>query len=91
MRSLVFALLVAAATPLLLVACGDKTVVTDRHIRMATEKCEVNGGVQQFDQAGTTALTESCGYKCSRRTGVYAYSASFSCKNGAKFDLTWQE
>jgi len=75
----------------ILSACGDSSVVTDRHIRMAAEKCEPNGGVQQVEQASATAQTEGCGYRCSRRTGVINYKAAVSCKNGAKFDLTWQE
>lgn len=90
MRSLIVTLLVSSCAALMLGGC-DNSAVTDHHIRMATEKCDVNGGVKQVEQATSKPLYESCGYRCSRRTGVYEYEAAFSCKNGARFDLTWQE
>ncbi|MBU9200291.1 hypothetical protein KTD31_02770 [Burkholderia multivorans] len=82
--------LAALFVPLLLAACA-KQAVTDHHIQMASDKCDANGGLQAFEQASLSPETESCGYKCSRRTGRYEYQATFSCKNGAKFDLTWTE
>ncbi|KVP17237.1 hypothetical protein [Burkholderia ubonensis] len=74
-----------------LVACGNNGTVTDRHIAMATEKCAVNGGLAVVEQAERSRMYESCGYRCSRVTGQFKYSATFSCKNGAKFDLSWEE
>jgi hypothetical protein len=74
-----------------LAACDSNGPVTDRHIAMATEKCAVNGGLNSVQQASTSKETESCGYKCSRATGRYEYSAAFSCKNGASFNLKWTE
>ncbi|KVP75405.1 hypothetical protein WJ96_06680 [Burkholderia ubonensis] len=74
-----------------LVACGDNGPVTERHIAMATERCAVNGGLAAVVQADRSKMFESCGYRCSRATGQYKYEATFSCKNGAKFDLSWEE
>ncbi|HDR9103711.1 hypothetical protein [Paraburkholderia sp. A3RO-2L] len=85
------AVLAAVLSSMLLMACSERKVVTDHHIQMATEKCSVNEGLKEFEQASVSPETESCGYKCSRRTGRYAYEATFSCKNGAKFDLSWTE
>lgn len=86
--SVVAALLVS----LVLTACGNEGgPVTERHISMANEKCEVNGGLSQVERADKSRVFESCGYRCSRATNQSEYRDVFSCKNGARFDLTWQE
>lgn len=82
----------AMLIPLMLAACGSEgEPVTARHISMATEKCEVNGGLSQVERAEKSRVFESCGYRCSRATSQHEYRDVFSCKNGARFDLTWQE
>jgi hypothetical protein len=91
MRSRIASLFIAVAAALLLSACSDNVVVTDHHIRMAMEKCDANGGLKQVEQASAQALYENCGYRCTRKTDVALYKATFSCKNAAKFDLSWQE
>jgi hypothetical protein len=85
------ALYVVLCGSLGLAACGNSGPVTEQHIAMATQKCEVNDGLRQVELAGRTRETESCGYRCSRATGKYEYTETFSCKNGARFDLTWTE
>lgn len=86
------ALYVALIGSLCLAACGAQPQpVTDRHIAVATEKCAVNGGLSVVEQASKARAYENCGYRCSRATGQIEYKATFSCKNGAKFELTWQE
>jgi hypothetical protein len=91
MRSLVLSLMLAVCSSSLLVACDDDNAVTARHIEVATDKCAPNDGLKQVESASTSRVIESCGYKCSRATGEHKYTETFSCKNGAKFDLTWQE
>lgn len=86
------ALYAALCGSLGLMACGGNSQsVTDRHIAVATERCVVNGGLSVVEQASKARAYENCGYRCSRATGQFEYKATFSCKNGAKFDLTWQE
>ena len=91
MRSLTIAFLTAILAPLFVVGCNGDNVVTDQHIQMATEKCQVNGGLSQVDSAQATRMYENCGYRSSRKTDMYEYRATFACKNGAKFDLTWSK
>ena len=91
MRSLTIALLIAVLTPFFVVACTGDNIVTDHHIQMATERCSANGGLSQVDSAQAKPVYDGCGYRCSRKSGVYEYQAAFSCKNGAKFDITWKE
>jgi hypothetical protein len=91
MRSLVFAFLVSCSLPLAVLGCSNGNAVTSQHIALASDKCAANGGLKQVERADATRMSESCGYKCSRYTGQIEYEAQFSCKNGAHFDLTWQE
>jgi hypothetical protein len=90
MRSFSRVLLIPAILLPLLTACGEATVMP-QHVHMATEKCEANGGWSRIDQAHVAPEFENCGARCTRRLSTSQYAAAVSCKNGAKFDLTWQE
>lgn len=86
------ALITALACALMLAACSaDAIEVTERHIQMATQKCRGNDGVQSIAQAEKEQMYESCGYRCTKPMNQHEYSISFSCKNGAVFNLKWQE
>lgn len=84
-------LLIAAASALMSACSSENVVVTERHIQVATEKCSVNGGVKSIVDAKKDVLYEQCGYRCSKETNQHEYKATFSCKNGARFDLIWTE
>lgn len=74
----------------LLTACSESTI-KPQHVRMATEKCASNSGWAQIDEANEQVQFQSCGARCRQRLPEARYSAKFSCNNGAKFDLSWQE
>lgn len=90
MRSTLRFLLVPLFALPLLTACGESNI-KPQHVHMATEKCAYNNGWSHIDEASTQPLYKSCGHRCSERLPEAKYSAKFSCNNGAKFDLAWQE
>jgi hypothetical protein len=90
MRATLRFLLVPLFVLPLLTACGE-TTIKPQHVRMATEKCASNSGWAQIEEANMQAQFQSCGARCSRRLPESNYRAKFSCNNGAKFDLAWQE
>jgi hypothetical protein len=90
MRSNLRFLLVPLFVLPLLTACGESTI-KPQHVRMAIEKCASNNGWAQIDEANMQPQFQSCGSRCSRRLPESRYSVSFSCNNGAKFNLAWQE
>lgn len=86
------ALMLITACAALLSACGsENVVVTERHIQVATQTCSTSGGLNSIVRARKDVRYEQCGYRCSKATNQHEYIAGFSCKNGARYELTWYE
>ena len=75
---------------LLLVACNEKRVDQEL-IAVADQRCSTNGSLSYITDGEAAAETESCGYKCSRRTGKIEYSGTAYCRNGAVFKIDFAQ
>lgn len=70
---------------LLLAACS-KPYATPEFIEHSAQLCSTNGGLDYIDSPTVTSEYESCGYKCSRKTGRIVGTGTVVCLNGATFD-----
>lgn len=82
------AAITAVALLALIAGCSVRDgKVRQVHIDEALSLCSSNGGIASIENADMTDERESCGSRCSRRTGRTLYRAYLKCNNGAFFEL----
>lgn len=75
-----------AAALLSLLGCA-KRVTTAEHIEWAQAACSGHGGLHYIDDASVDDERESCGTRCSRKTGRVVFDATVMCSDWKSFHM----